>query len=252
MLLLALETSSSRGGLALYDQSELRASLDLPRGLVHGREVTVYLDRLMEGLGLVPSDLEVIAVSAGPGSYTGIRVGVTVAKSLGYALNCGVLPVSSLEVLAMNGLEEPDDGDATLCPVLDGKQGHLYRGVYRLAGDPARPLLEILLEAGVEQLENLDGGTFPGVPPGARLFGDGAELALTRLGESAGLEQGPESWNWPRATRLGELALARLTHGEAPVRGEAVHALSPVYMRVSEAERKFDLSREEPGGADQN
>ncbi len=253
MLLLALETSSSQGGLALFKGAEQLAFKEFPKGLVHGREITVYLDELMVNSGFSPSDLETIAVSAGPGSYTGIRVGVTVAKTLGYALNCGVMLVSSLEVLALNGWEASSQqkGDVPIeerlfCPVLDGKQGHLYRGVYRFSSG-LKP--ERVVEDGVENVNELVDGFFPEIPPGTTLFGDGASIVRDRLslGEDDPYDYGPSDWNLPRADRLGRLAVESISQGIHPAMGEEVHQLSPVYMRVSEAERKFAERRQEKG-----
>src|SRR6266511_1772193 len=102
MLLLAIETSSSRGSIALLEGRELIEEAPFPEGLVHGREITVHLEEVMTRRGIAPGKLEAIAVGVGPGSYTGIRVGVTAAKTLAFALRIPVIPESSLRVTAAN------------------------------------------------------------------------------------------------------------------------------------------------------
>ena len=81
------------------------------------------------------------------------------------------------------------------------------------------------------------------------LFGDGAGIARESLslGEKDPFHYGPEDWNSPRADRLGRLAIETISQGVEPARGEEVHQLSPVYMRVSEAERKFAQRRKGKG-----
>src|SRR5882672_7052827 len=104
MILLAIETSSARGSLALFREDEPIGSAPFPEGLVHGREITVHLAEMMDRLRLAPRDLGALAVGVGPGSYTGIRVGVTAAKTLAFALKVPVIAVSSLQAIAANTL----------------------------------------------------------------------------------------------------------------------------------------------------
>ena len=122
MILLAVETSSARGSLALREGSRPVREVLFEEGLVHGREVTARLDELLRLEGLGPGAIGAIAVGIGPGSYTGIRVGVTAAKSLAFALRIPIVAESSLLVLAA-GAAAPDRGDAAVrglvLPVLD-------------------------------------------------------------------------------------------------------------------------------------
>ena len=254
MKILTIETSSARGSLALCDDTGLVEELVFPEGLVHGREVTVRIDELIRKHHLTPRDLDALAVSAGPGSYTGIRVGVTAAKSLAYALGCGVIPVSSLEVIATNSVGSGDsEGSSSIAVVLDARQGQLYRGVFRPVTRDGDPRVERTLEDGVEPLESLQSGTFPGLTGPVCLIGDGADLALKTLtssSESSDLSRGPADWDLPRASHLAKIAARRWSDGEMLRDAAEIHALEPVYLRPSEAERRLRerAARENSGG----
>jgi tRNA threonylcarbamoyl adenosine modification protein YeaZ len=147
MFLLAIETSSSRGSLALFEGRSLIARVLFPEGLVHGREVTARLKDVMAERGLPPAALGAVAVGLGPGSYTGIRVGVTAAKSLAFALRIPAVGESSLRVMAANALGSPDGGcssgtdtpsrrssggEALVTTAVDGKQRHIYLALFRV------------------------------------------------------------------------------------------------------------------------
>ena len=102
MIFLAIETSDPRGSLALFDQEGVREEELFSDDMAHAREFAVRIDDLLRRGGFTPRDLRGISVSAGPGSYTGCRVGVTAAKTLGIALRIPVVAVSSLEVMAVS------------------------------------------------------------------------------------------------------------------------------------------------------
>jgi len=247
MAILAVETSSARGSLALLRVSGpddgLVEELVFPEGLVHGRELALRTEELMRRHDLKPSELEGVAVSCGPGSYTGIRVGVTAAKSLAFALNCAVIPVSSLEVIAANA-DRPSEGEGDrrgdICVILDGRQGHLYRALFRFGDAESGDGLVRALDDEVVDLERLRAGELPGVSAPAFLIADGADLALETLADAAReLERGPRDWDLPGAFRLGQIALRRWRKGDVVRDRGEIHALEPSYLRPSEAERRL-------------
>jgi tRNA threonylcarbamoyladenosine biosynthesis protein TsaB len=247
MILLALETSSVRGSLALRRDSMPPREILFEEGLVHGREVTARLEELLRFEGLDPGAIGAIAVGIGPGSYTGLRVGVTAAKSLAFALRIPVIAESSLLVLAAGAARGPDRGaaraPALLLPVLDARQGLFFHGLFeasaggvgRLAADGAATpgdILSALRASGA---------------PGAAVLGEGADAFLAA---AAGGEGGPslrrlsKESDLPRAGVLAEIAAERAS--TARFDAEAVHALEPAYLRATEAERKLAPGRGAP------
>lgn len=139
--LLALESSTANGGAALLCEGEAVETVRLAEGLRHGRELLPSAAGLLERRGLRAGDLWGVAVSHGPGSYTGTRVGVMSAKALAFGADLRLAAVSSLAALAATLLVEKRaaDGDTVLV-LQDARRDEVYAGLYRLDGGDAVPL----------------------------------------------------------------------------------------------------------------
>jgi tRNA threonylcarbamoyladenosine biosynthesis protein TsaB len=248
MILLAVETSSIRGSLALREDSRRAREVLFEEGLVHGREVTARLDELLRLEGLGPRAIGAIAVGIGPGSYTGIRVGVTAAKSLAFALRIPIVAESSLLVLAAGAAASPDreaaGAPAILLPVLDARQGLFFHGLFeassgrvrRLSADAAASpgdILAALRATGAREANVLGEGADAFLATAAAA--ENGSPSLRRLGRESDL---------PRAGVLAEIAAERAAR--ARFDAEAVHSLEPAYLRITEAERKLALGRGAP------
>ena len=236
MYLLAIETSSAQGSVALYEGDSSVEEVLFTAGLVHGREVTSRVQDLLSRHGIGPGGLDAIGVSIGPGSYTGIRVGVTAAKTLAFALGIRVVAVSSLEAIA-GGVHRDRDGDIAV--LVDGKQGHLYRALFRSNGEALRRMSpDGLLDLGL-----VEESGWREIPPRAVLVGDGTEAFLQRVPAAAGsfcrTDRGLDS---PRASVVGQLAVSGVLCSDALDGRTKVHKLVPIYLRPSEAERRRGLS----------
>lgn len=134
--LLALESSTPHGGAALLRDGTIVADIALSEGLRHGRELMPAAESLLTDHGLRARDLWAVAVSTGPGSYTGLRVGVMAAKALAYGAGCRLAGVSSLAALAA-GLRpgENSGGERLVCVVQNARRDEVYFGLYRVTGD---------------------------------------------------------------------------------------------------------------------
>ena len=239
MTWLAIETSDVRGSLALFDESERVHEARFPGGMVHARHFAACLDEMLGARGLAPADLRGVAVSVGPGSYTGCRVGVTAAKSLSFALGIGVLEVSSLEAMAAQALREPPSdrtgwpATAALVPILDGRRGFFYTATFE-ADEHGRP--RRLADDRVGDRSVVAGSV--GRP--SIVFGDGADVFLATApdGDREGIVRGPAAWDAPRASVLAELARPRMHRAELDL--QVVHGLAPAYLRPSEPEIVYD------------
>lgn len=139
--LLALESSTPHGGSALLRDGSPRAVFRLEEGLRHGRELLASAEALLSAEGLKAADLTGVAVSMGPGSYTGIRVGVMAAKALAYATGRKLAAVSSLAALAQTAFLEKAAGEGeTVFAVQDARRDEVYVGRYRIEDGVAVPL----------------------------------------------------------------------------------------------------------------
>jgi tRNA threonylcarbamoyladenosine biosynthesis protein TsaB len=139
--LLALESSTAHGGAALLRDGKPVATLLLEEGLRHGRELLAAAHKLLNAHSLAAADLHAVAVSIGPGSYTGIRVGVMAAKALAYGASLRLASVSSLAALAESarsaGLAAAGD---TVLVVQDARRDEVYAGQYLLGSDSTHAL----------------------------------------------------------------------------------------------------------------
>lgn len=147
--LLAIESSASIGGAALFGNHTLLHEEIAPEGLRHGTALFPAIERCLQSAGITPQDLSAIAVSVGPGSYTGIRIGVMAAKAMAYAIGCPLYPVSSLAALAWTAWAEittsEKDGakeensfsnspEMMIIPAQDARRDEIYAALYRFQG----------------------------------------------------------------------------------------------------------------------
>lgn len=128
-LLLAIDTSTSWAGVALYD-GQVRLELSWRAGRNHSQQMLPAIERALELTGATKSDLAAVAVARGPGSFTGVRVGITLARSLGFALSIPVLGVDSLDVLAHGQSRR----DLPIRPLLEAGRGRYATALYRPDG----------------------------------------------------------------------------------------------------------------------
>src|SRR5262245_28797949 len=127
MRLLALESATLAGGAALLDGDVIVGEHRSNIALTHSERLMVAVDRLLQDCGWSMSDLDGLAVSVGPGSFTGLRVGIATVKGLALAMSLPVAPVPTLDALA----SALPFADVPVCPVLDARKGEVYLSCYR-------------------------------------------------------------------------------------------------------------------------
>lgn len=224
MRILAVETSTLAGGAALLDGERLVGEYTLNIKATHSERLMVAVDRLLQDCGWTTADLEGMAVSIGPGSFTGLRIGVSAVKGLALALGIPVAGVPTLDALA-----------ATLpfaahpvCPVLDARRGEVYASLYHWSDGAMRRDWEYLALSPAALCDRLDG---PVIFVGDAVPSLGGFLE-TRLGNNARFA--PVGRRLPSPACVGVLGQARLLAGETVDPA----ALAPFYLRPSEAELK--------------
>lgn len=222
MLTLAIETSGTAGGIALVEEGRLLASRTLaPTGRRHARTLVAELQGLFDALARGPRECGCVAVSIGPGSFTGLRVGVVCARTLAYAVGCPVIAVDTLEAIAAGA----SLNSAAVDVVSDALREELFHARYVRTADRWRREGEVRIVAARELLAGRD----PAIP----LIGPG----VVRLGSDvAGRRVEPVADWGPSAeaiARIGErLALA----GEF----SDLWRLEPKYIRRSAAEERAE------------
>ena len=226
MLLLAFETSAKAASVALLQEEKLLAESYQNTGLTHSQTLMVMAEDLLKQCGYTAQDVEAVAVAAGPGSFTGVRIGAAAAKGFAWGAELPCYGVSTLEAMALGlGVYE-----GYVCAVMDARRNQVYNAIFRMRkGVPERccPDRAIALQALGEELKNLENSVF--------LVGDGSNLCYnTLLEDIPGLILPPEHRLHQRASGVGLAALAMRNRGD---RGDAA-ALVPNYLRLSQAERE--------------
>lgn len=226
MLILAFETSAKAGSVALLEDGKLLAESYQNTGLTHSQTVMSMAQALLESCGYTAKDLGAVAVAAGPGSFTGVRIGVAAAKGLAWGGQIPCYGVSTLEAMAQNlGVH-----NGIVLPVMDARRSQVYNGVFRAENGVLTRLTEdraISLEDLEKELQNAEGPIF--------LVGDGSTLCYNTLKEAVpGLVLPPEHRMHQRAAGVGLVAYEMIARGDP---GDGA-SLQPNYLRLSQAERE--------------
>ena len=222
MLILAFESSARAASVALLRDGCLLSQYSQCSALTHSRTLLPMAEDLLKNAELKLSDIDLFAVAHGPGSFTGVRIGVSTVKGLAWAANKPCVGVSTLEAMAWHGLA----AGGVVCPVMDARRSQVYNALFEIRdGRPVRLCEDrpIALEELAPQLKELDRPAF--------LVGDGAAITAKYL-ESAGIpfRTAPENLVWQSAWGVAMAASDR-TPGTAD-------SLLPVYLRLSQAERE--------------
>ena len=232
MLLLAFETSAKAASVALFDGEKLLGESYQNTGLTHSQTLMVMAEDLIKQCGYTPADITHTAVAAGPGSFTGVRIGVAAAKGFAWGKEIPCYGVSTLEAMALGlGLWE-----GTIVCAMDARRNQVYNAVFQAKNGQLTRISEdraISLAALGEELKSASGPIY--------LVGDGAALTYRTL---TGLPLIlPSEWRQhQRAVGVGLAALSAIERGEE---GNAA-ALAPNYLRLSQAERER-LEKENKG-----
>ena len=143
-LILCIETGTDVCSVGIARDGELVSLRESDEGRDHAKKVGVFVDELLRETGVAPDELDAVAVGMGPGSYTGLRIGVSFAKGLCYGLQIPLLAVGSLDALTQVAMEDYQAGiididnwdEATLCPMVDARRMEVYTRLYNAKGEP--------------------------------------------------------------------------------------------------------------------
>jgi tRNA threonylcarbamoyladenosine biosynthesis protein TsaB len=225
-LILAFETTAKAGSVALLEKGKLLGEQYQNTGLTHSQTLMVMAEDLLKQCGKTVKDVTAVAVAEGPGSFTGVRIGVAAAKGFAWGGQLPCYGVSTLESMARNlGIFQ-----GYVCPCMDARRNQVYNALFyvncgvieRFCEDRAIALADLKTE-----LESIDGPVY--------LVGDGAELAYKTLSaDIPNLILPPEHRRHQRAAGVALAAAAKIAAGDP---GDA-NAMTPNYLRLSQAERE--------------
>ena len=225
MRILAFETSAKAGSVALLEDGRLLGEYYLNCGMTHSRTLLKLAEDLLAACELAPAQLDAVACAAGPGSFTGVRIGVAAAKGFAWGRELPCYGVSTLEAMVYAAAM----CDGIYCACMDARREQVYNAVFSVEdGKPARLSDDraISIEALGASLKKLEKPVF--------LVGDGAQLCYNTLRVSIpSLRLLPEHLCFQRAAGVALAAQAKIGAGEP---GSGLE-LVPNYLRLSQAER---------------
>ncbi len=231
MKILALDSSGLVASVALLEDDNLTAEYTIQYKKTHSQTLVPMLEEISGMIELDLTTLDAIAVAAGPGSFTGLRIGCATAKGLGQALNKPLIGIPTVDGLAYNlyGCEK------LICPLMDARRNQTYTGLYTFEKNEAgyslkviRPQCAVALEEILEEIEARDREVI--------FLGDGVPVFKAQIEERLKVPFcfAPASCNRQRAAALGTLALTYLAEGRTQEAGQ----FQPDYLRLSQAERE--------------
>jgi tRNA threonylcarbamoyladenosine biosynthesis protein TsaB len=231
MKILALDSSTNVMGVAVTENGTVLAEYLTQLKLNHSVRLMPAIQQVMNEVGMDPKELDRIAVSKGPGSYTGIRIGVSIAKTLAWTLNKELVGVSTLACLAQNGSQF----SGVIAPFFDARRDRVYTGLYKKQGDNIEAIEKDQIVPVEMWLEKLDTGGEPILFIGQDVpkFKD---QIRAKLGSRASFA--PSSLNVPRPSELAMLAEAL-----PPV--TSIHHFVPEYLQLAEAEAKWQAKQKD-------
>lgn len=227
MKLLAMDTSNQTLAVAVLEDTKLLAQFQMNRKMNHSLTLMPAIESVMQASGLKPKELDRIVVAQGPGSYTGIRIAVTTAKTLAETLQLELTTVSSLAVLAANS-----QTDKLIVPLMDARRNNVYGAAYRWEN---QQLVNVIADQHIPLADLLKKINEPAI------FVGETEKFRAEIAESLTTAEicTSDSLNLPNGLVLGKLGLLA-----DPI--ENIHGLVPEYLKRVEAEEKW-LETHQPG-----
>lgn len=235
MKLLVLESSGLVASVALMEEEKMIGEYTVNFKKTHSQTLLPMVDELVKNIGIDLKELDGIAISNGPGSFTGLRIGSATAKGLAQALNIPIVPVSTLEALAANLFGTK----GIICPMMDARRNQVYTGLYGYEGSrlmtyekpAALPVTEILEKIN----QNGESVIF---------LGDGVPVYKKQIEEMVKVpfRYAPSHLNRQRAGAVGTLAVQYFQEGKM----ELARDHKPDYLRKSQAEREL-LEKQKAG-----
>lgn len=224
MKVLAIDTSSNAASVALMEDDILLGEFVLNHKKTHSQEIMPMIDEVLRRCECKVSDIDLFAAAKGPGSFTGLRIGIATVKGLAHSVNKPVIGIGTLEGLAHN----LPFSEHTIVPIMDARRSQVYTGAYLWSdgelleiGEPEAMSIEECVESCGNFLETV-------------FLGDGVpvykEFIKEKLGDKAIFA--PASCNMQKASSIAALALKKAENCES------YYGLEPLYLRKSQAERE--------------
>ncbi len=227
MKILAIDSSSLVASCAIIEDDVLSAEYTVCHEKTHSQTLMPMISEIFSMTGLAPSDIDAVAVASGPGSFTGLRIGGAAAKGFAASIEKPVIPVPTLEAMAMNLFGSSD----LVVPMMDARRNETYSGIYTFKGGE----IEVLADQNAGPVRDLINRLNEMERP-VIFLGDGVPVFRQILDEEIKVSHiyAPAGLNRQRAACVGALASVYHKKGRFVSAGD----FTPDYLRVSQAERE--------------
>lgn len=233
MKILALDSSGLVASVAIVEDDVMLAEYTTNFKKTHSQTLLPMLDEVVKMLELNLEEIDAIAVAAGPGSFTGLRIGSATAKGLGLALKKPLIGIPTLEALAYNLYGT----DQLICPIMDARREQVYTGIYQYVNDQMEVISDqkaVGIDELLEELMEMNQKVI--------FVGDGVEVYKSRIMEKMGKQCSfaPSHLCKQRAGAVGALGVQYYKAGKM----EDAKDHQPVYLRLSQAERELAMKQQ--------
>lgn len=228
MTILAIDSSAKAASVCIANEEKIIGEFFINTSLTHSQTLMPMTEQLLKNTEMTIDDIDAIAVNSGPGSFTGVRIGVAAAKGLAFPKNLPCVSVSTLESIAYNLLGT----DCVVCAVMDARCSQVYNAMFRIKGetverltdDRALSLSDLLLE-------------FKQTDERILIVGDGAEITYDFLkNEASNAVLAPKNRRTQTASSVALAAFQKLFEGKTQTAAE----LMPIYLRLPQAQRELN------------
>ncbi len=228
MNILALDSSGLVASVAVVSEDQLLAEYTINHKKTHSQTLLPMLDEIVKMIELDIKDIDAIAVAAGPGSFTGLRIGSSTAKGLGMALDKPIIPVPTVDGLAFNLYGT----DKLICPIMDARRNQVYTGLYEFK-DTEFVTVESQQAIGIDEIAE----KINKIGRAVIFLGDGVEVYQEQLKTlmKVSYSFAPLHLSKQRAGAIGALGVINFKKGLA----EDADLHQPTYLRLSQAEREL-------------
>lgn len=227
MKILAIESSSQVASVAILTDDVITAEYTVNHKITHSQTLLPMIDEICRMTECELEQLDAIAVSGGPGSFTGLRIGSATAKGLGQALNIPLIHIPTIDAMAYNMFGT----DMVICPIMDARRSQVYTGIYRFENEELITINEncaISIEELIEKLNAIGEKTV--------FIGDGIPVFKEYIDENADFQAvyAPAGMNRQKASSVAVLGALYFEQGKTETAAEHL----PEYLRKSQAERE--------------
>ena len=231
MRILALDTSTNVATVAILENDVIIGEYSCNRGKTHSQKLMPMIQNLLEKVGLSATDIDAFAASIGPGSFTGLRIGVTTAKAMAFAVQKPVISISTLDALAYN----LQMSNALICPMIDARNSQVFTAIYKFVDGRLEKLTDYMgihINELTDIIRPMEGKIV--------LLGDACNMHkdyfIGEVGERVSIA--PPNIALAKASSVAVLARNAFVDGKL----ESCYDMVPFYLRKSQAEREREMN----------